>query len=348
MGDRTGLKPDSPAGPSQRLTIVMYHYVRDLAHSRYPEIKGLTVERFRQQLDYISKYYNVVRMEDVIEAMWAGKRLPARPLLLTFDDAYLDHFTNVFPLLDRFGWQGSFFPPAKTVLEGKVLDVNKIHFILASTRDRAAILAEIFRHMDSARAEYPLDDNESYCKRLAKATRLDSADVICIKRLLQRDLPEALRAKITDALFGKFVGVDEAAFSKELYMSLEQIKCMRRKGMFIGSHGHGHYFLNSVPPAEQRREIDLSLQFLKDVHADTENWAICYPYGAWNESLLTILRECRCKVGLTTEVELADLGGNPLTLPRLDTNDLPCEQPAPPNEWTKKILTEAQANGIRG
>ena len=31
------------------LTIVMYHYVRDLAGSRYPEIKGRTIEEFESE-----------------------------------------------------------------------------------------------------------------------------------------------------------------------------------------------------------------------------------------------------------------------------------------------------------
>ena len=33
------------------LTIVMYHYVRDLKNSRYPDIKGLDVSLFKEQID---------------------------------------------------------------------------------------------------------------------------------------------------------------------------------------------------------------------------------------------------------------------------------------------------------
>ena len=37
-----------------KLTVIMYHYVRDLKHSRYPDIKGLQVEEFRGQIQYLS------------------------------------------------------------------------------------------------------------------------------------------------------------------------------------------------------------------------------------------------------------------------------------------------------
>ena len=35
------------------LTIVMYHYVRDLNNSRYPDIKGLDINLFKEQINYM-------------------------------------------------------------------------------------------------------------------------------------------------------------------------------------------------------------------------------------------------------------------------------------------------------
>ena len=38
-----------------QLTVVMYHYVRDLKHSRYPAIKGLDVSLFKGQVSFLKK-----------------------------------------------------------------------------------------------------------------------------------------------------------------------------------------------------------------------------------------------------------------------------------------------------
>lgn len=46
----------------------MYHYTRDLKHSRYPEIKGLDLPLFREQIHYFKDNFNVVTMEQVIDA----------------------------------------------------------------------------------------------------------------------------------------------------------------------------------------------------------------------------------------------------------------------------------------
>jgi len=79
----------------------MYHYVRDLARSRFPEIKGLSLERFRRQLDYIQSHFSPIALDDVFEAASDPKKdLPPNSILLTFDDGYSDHFLNVFPFLD--------------------------------------------------------------------------------------------------------------------------------------------------------------------------------------------------------------------------------------------------------
>lgn len=114
-----------------RLYISTYHYTRDLRHSRYPKIKGLDVALFKQQLDFLEQNFSVVRMEDVMEAADGGKELPDDALLLTFDDGYIDNFTVAFPLLMEHGMQGSFFIPGKTFAENTLLDVNKLHFVLA-------------------------------------------------------------------------------------------------------------------------------------------------------------------------------------------------------------------------
>lgn len=46
-----------------KLHIAMYHYVRNLQNSRYPEIKGLDVHLFRDQIEFMKKNFNVVTME---------------------------------------------------------------------------------------------------------------------------------------------------------------------------------------------------------------------------------------------------------------------------------------------
>ena len=322
------------------LTIVMYHYVRELKHSRYPEIKGLTIDHFKEQIAYLKKYYNPISAYDLMDAIESGSELPPKPLLLTFDDAYIDHYTVVFPVLDKEKLSGCFFPSAKCILEDRVLDVNKIHFILACVPDKSVLVNYIYQSLDENNSSYHLESKESYWQKCGVPSRYDPAEVMFVRYMLQRDLPEKLRNILTDELFKQFVSNDEKAFSKELYMSIEQVSCLQRNGMYVGSHGFDHYWLNSISEDNQRKEIALSIEFLTTVGSDPDRWIMCYPYGAYNETLLSILKERNCSVGFTTRVDIADLKQhNPLILPRLDTNDLPKDSKSEPNEWTKKAAS---------
>jgi peptidoglycan/xylan/chitin deacetylase (PgdA/CDA1 family) len=95
-------------------------------------------------------------------------------------------------------------------------------------------------------------------------------------------------------------------------------------GMYVGSHGAQHIWLDKESNIAQRSEIDSSLQFLQKVGAPINNWIMCYPYGAYNEDTLSILREKDCAVGLTTKVGLAEVDPSKmLELKRFDTNDFP-------------------------
>lgn len=324
---------------SNAVTIIMYHFVRELRNSRYPEIKGLETLDFIGQIEYILRFYNVISMEELLAAASSGGWLPPNALLLTFDDGYADHYMSVFPILDKYGLQGSFFPPARAVLEHKVLDVNKIHFVLATVEDKAKIVRFIESEINENTSAYGLDAPGTYYEKLAIPNRYDTAEVVYIKRVLQKGLPEELRARIVDKLFAEFVTRDEAAFACELYMNVEQIKCMRRDGMFIGSHGYDHYWLNTLSRQEQEREIDRSLDFLGSLGCSLESWVMCYPYGGYNDSLLSVLAERGCRIGLGTNVAIADLGvENHLALSRLDTNDLPKCRDSEPNLWTQKVM----------
>jgi len=141
---------------------------------------------------------------------------------------------------------------------------------------------------------------------------------------LQVGLPEELRTQIAKKLFKKYVSIEEAAFAEELYVSKEQLKTMQSCGMYIGSHGYSHYWLNSVDYNTQRDEISKSIDFLKEVGSPVDDfWVMCYPYGAWNEATLKALKEFECAAGLTTQAKVANTRlDQPLLLPRLDTNDI--------------------------
>lgn len=305
------------------LYISMYHYTRDLKHSRYPEIKGLDVNLFREQIAFMKSNFNIVTMEQVLEAISTKEKLPEKALLLTFDDGYADNYTVAMPVLEEYGVQGSFFIPGKTFTTHQLLDVNKIHYVLASA-NIYNLVEDLKKEMDYYRGqEFQYASTEELFAKYAVASRFDIKETVFVKQMLQTVLPEKLRNIISSKLFAKYVGVTEEQLAYELYMSEEQIRTMKRHGMFIGIHGYDHYWLGNLPVEQMENDIFLALDAL-DEFVDRKQWVMNYPYGNYNKDVLAYISKQGACLGLTTEVRLADIDkDNPLELPRLDCNDFP-------------------------
>ena len=317
------------------LYVSMYHYTRDLKHSRYPQIKGLDQSLFRQQIDFMKNNFNIVTMEWVMDAVEGKADLPEKAMLLTFDDGYIDNYTVAFPILDEFGVQGSFFIPGKTFTTHQLLDVNKIHYMLASA-NIYELVEDVKKEMDYYRGrEFDYAPTDELFKEYAVENRFDVKETVFVKRMLQTVLPEQLRNTISSNLFKKYVGVTEEQLAYELYMTEEQIRTMKRHGMFIGLHGYDHYWLGNLSPEQMRYDIAMALETM-DEFIDRKRWVMNYPYGNYNQDVLDYIKSQGACVGLTTQVRIANIReDNPLELPRLDCNDFP-----PKSEKYKNIKNE--------
>lgn len=330
------------------LTTVMYHYVRPIKGSKYPEIKGLEVKEFIEQLDYFSRHYEFVTAKSCIDAIYNNEVLPRNALLLTFDDGYLDHYQYVFPILLKRGISGCFFPSVAPMREHIVLDVNKIHFILASI-DLFHIINDISYSIDSYKHVYKLRDFSWYWKKISsesniETSRFDRKKVVIVKTLLQRGLPLKFRKVLINQLFQRYVSENEKSFSKKLYFSIGYMQEMVRNGMYIGFHGYDHRWMNYLDRESQVKDVDRAIKFFQSYSVWNRNeWIASYPYGVHNKALVELLKVRGCKLGFTTNTDITVLPAkNPLLLSRLDTNDFPRNGNTSPNLWTKEVMSVGQ------
>jgi peptidoglycan/xylan/chitin deacetylase (PgdA/CDA1 family) len=93
--------------PGRRLPILMYHVTEAApAGTPYPEL-WVAPDRFAEQMRMLEDAgYHPIAMRDA-EDYWAGKRrIPRKPIVLTFDDGYRSHVDVAMPELERRGWPG--------------------------------------------------------------------------------------------------------------------------------------------------------------------------------------------------------------------------------------------------
>lgn len=313
---------------NDKLTIVMYHYVRELERTRYPKIKGLRISEFKRQIAFFEGRYSFVSMEEVLEAIYADKKLPQNPILLTFDDGYIDHYQYVFPILKQHHISGVFSMPAKILNERELLDVNKIHYILASSEE-GLVYRSLCRKLDFYRgSEYLIPSNEEILFEIEKEENpLDSSETLFVKRALQVHLPLELRKKITEDLFQEYVlgqgDIGKDVFVDETYMNMDQIWCMKQEGMYFAHHGYAHEWLGSMDREEMERDISKALEFWEESDIiSKENWVMCYPYGSYSQDVIQYIRKNGCRMALSSDKGIVDLMKEDVfRMRRMDTVD---------------------------
>jgi peptidoglycan/xylan/chitin deacetylase (PgdA/CDA1 family) len=116
---RTYVPALAPSGVrSVRASALMYHYVGDLPADADKFRIDLTVSpaEFEEHLVYLrSNGYNTITQRDLWWSLHTGTPLPPNPVVLTFDDGYLDHYANALPLLVKHGMVGTFAVTVKLV-----------------------------------------------------------------------------------------------------------------------------------------------------------------------------------------------------------------------------------------
>lgn len=89
----------------RKLIVLFYHGVaRDPASQpRNEDGRHVSLEKFRRQMEYISRRYSVLSFSDAMDALDGKRRLPPNPVVITFDDGYRNNLDDMLPLSRALG-----------------------------------------------------------------------------------------------------------------------------------------------------------------------------------------------------------------------------------------------------
>lgn len=107
---------DTPPLPAASFLALCYHEARDEVRD-YPDPYAVDSAALVRQFAWLrGNGYTPVSLDDIVSARNGGKPLPAKAVLLSFDDAFLSFYTRVYPLLREFRF------PALLGVVGKWID----------------------------------------------------------------------------------------------------------------------------------------------------------------------------------------------------------------------------------
>src|SRR4051812_38161979 len=113
---RSSHAPSKAAAPAPRIVhgphhrpvpILMYHVISaPKAGAPYPELYTPEPVFAAQMKALAERGYHGVTLAQVERYWRSGYALPRRPVVVSFDDGYLSHYTHARPVLRRLGWPG--------------------------------------------------------------------------------------------------------------------------------------------------------------------------------------------------------------------------------------------------
>lgn len=98
--------------PTKGLPVLLYHKV-SLTHEDSLTIKPQNLEKHLAYL--VHNGYRTISLKDLISYVDKKAALPAKPVMITFDDGYVNNLELAYPLLKRYGCKAVFFIPSEGI-----------------------------------------------------------------------------------------------------------------------------------------------------------------------------------------------------------------------------------------
>jgi peptidoglycan/xylan/chitin deacetylase (PgdA/CDA1 family) len=116
-------------GKSFTLPILTYHYIGNNPNPKDTARDNLSVspDKFDAQMGYLAQNgYTPITFDTLYVAMTAGGALPTKPVILTFDDGYIDFYINAYPILRKYNFKAVSFIPTGLMDTGYYLHWSQI------------------------------------------------------------------------------------------------------------------------------------------------------------------------------------------------------------------------------
>lgn len=239
------------------IVVLCYHrVVDDVGRGMFPELNSARPLDFRAQLDLISDKHEFISETQLLSFMEGNGSLPDRPVLLTFDDGYLDNYENVFPILSERGIPATFFVATQHMDTQTLLWWDRACVLFNATSLDAADLPVLGHRVLTS------DGTLVVAREWIEAAKL---------------LPDEERLASLDALAGA-LSVPAPTQESRVSMNWDQARKMAAGGMSFGGHTHTHPILSRMEDTPARSDIATGVARIRD-ELGSEVVSFAYPNG---------------------------------------------------------------------
>jgi peptidoglycan/xylan/chitin deacetylase (PgdA/CDA1 family) len=276
--------------PKNSVVVLMYHRIADLAFD--PWRIAVSPERFEAQIELLQKYFDVIALADLADAVERGK-VPSRTLVITFDDGYRDVLHTAKPVLVKHGLPATVFVASGYVGSGRNFwwdTLERLSF--ASGRPREGTV-----EVDGVTGSWEAGDVELYHSLWEQLFTLSDGS----RRAALEGLSESAG-----------VDPDEGAQT----MTEDELRELGEGGLVeIGGHTITHPNLAVLSTDAQLEEMRGSRTQLEAISGKPVK-SFCFPHGKYTSESIALLPQAGYEQGCVSVRAVVQPGADRFELPR--------------------------------
>ncbi|MES9991078.1 MAG: polysaccharide deacetylase family protein [Candidatus Thiodiazotropha sp.] len=302
---------------ARKAFILMYHRVLtndELKNSPVNVQPGMyvTPSTFESHVKYlIKKNYTIVFLSELADLISQKKDI-SRCCVITFDDGWIDNYTNMLPILKKYNVKATIF------ITSGFTGTNKLFW-----PEEVALYIDTIVELD-------------YLERMLKILNLNLDDTDKVRNsdsLLKDTIISHLKSFSHNQRIELIKSIKNLAASSQqpnhtLLMGWNEINEMVASGLVeFGSHTVNHELLDKLDNQDIKFEIQDSMSVLAD-RLGMPCKTLSYPNGNYNDNVLSIVQDTTLQAAVTTQRGYVTSNTNLLTLPRIAIHeDVSCNLP---------------------
>jgi len=278
-----------------QVVILMYHRVCPRAEDW--SVRGISPQVFERQLEYLSRNYDIISLDEVVEHIRKRTTFPRKALAITIDDGYRDNYTFAYPILRKYRAPATIFLATAHIGTGKPFWWDQVGYCLHHTTSGRLDLGELGRYV----VEPSSDKRQIAQKIIREVERLSDT----AKETMMAKLASVSGVEVPEEL------------GKNLTLSWEQIEEMSRSGIDFGGHSVAHPILTMVPLKRATWEIAQSKEHIERRIAKSVKF-FAYPAGRFNAKIVRVVEASGYVGAVTVRPSWSTLQTNVFKLGRIN------------------------------
>ena len=246
------------------VVILTYHRVLSDAELNESYVQpGMYVHKdvFEEHMRFLKSNFVILSFQKLLE-LWDKKAVEEdkRYCVITFDDGWLDNYTNAYPILKKYELPATIFLVTSFIGTDEWFWPEKIIYLLMQNKKKGHDVLNGYGITSAA-----IEDIITNCKKLNDA-----------------ELANLLRDMINNS-GGRISWM-------RMLLNWDEVREMSEFNIHFGSHTKMHKILTNVPISEVRREIAGSLKRLKKEKINHVP-VFCYPNGNFTPAIAECVKE---------------------------------------------------------